>query len=357
MRLSSPRGLSGAINAFVTDLTALVLDIKSMVISRHGSSRQRISYTATRTQVPPDRMLAASVIIPSFNRPKALAACLEGLSRSAMPRDAYEVIVVDDGSTEPLEPVAVRFGTRCLAQQNAGPGPARNLGAAKAGSDLLVFIDDDCIPAPEWLPALVARHQASPRDALAGLVVNGLTRNLCSEASQQLLDCIYQHFERYPRGTEAALPPFATTNNLAVPRRQFEQAGQFHHGFRLHASEDREFCARWLRQGWRLARIPEAVVHHFHDLNPASFCRQHFQYGRGGAQFRRLHPAPGRQIETASFYLSLLAYPLRDGLTPRALSVSALIGLSQAAMAAGVLRQMGEPNASENDAGGRPASR
>lgn len=288
----------------------------------------------------------ASVIIPSFQRHDALAVCLGALLSSALPRDQYEIIVVDDGNANPLAPVAARFGARCVVQENSGPGQARNLGAANASSDLLVFLDDDCVPTPEWLPTLVKAHRQSPQDLLYGHVANGLKDNLYSEASQQIIDCIYAYLENHPRGVDdSAFSPFATTNNMALPRKQFEQTGGFHHSFRLAAAEDREFCARWLRLGWRLRHVPEAVVHHYHHLDLASYWRQHANYGYGSQQVRQLRAlslTPGRKIEPPAFYLSLLGQPFREGWTLRAAAISALIALSQAAMVAGVARKARE---------------
>jgi glycosyltransferase involved in cell wall biosynthesis len=241
----------------------------------------------------------ASVIIPNC-RPESLANCLQGLRASSLPASQFEIIVVDDGSPEPLEPIALRFGARSLRQPNSVPDPA-------------------------WLPTLLAVH---PADVLYGHVANGLPQNPCAEASQQLLHCIYDYLTRHPRGVnEAAFSPFATTNNLALSRARFHRAGGFNTAFRLAAAEDREFCARWLRQGWHLRSVPDATVHHFHDLTLAGFCRQHQPYGRGSQQVRGERALPGQggqKIEPFAVYSSLIA-------------------ISQAAMATGVLRQMFVP--------------
>jgi hypothetical protein len=136
------------------------------------------------------------------------------------------------------------------------------------------------------------------------------------------------YLSRHPRGVnEAAFSPFATTNNLALSRARFHRAGGFNTAFRLAAAEDREFCARWLRQGWHLRSVPDATVHHFHDLTLAGFCRQHQPYGRGSQQVRGERALPGQggqKIEPFAVYSSLIA-------------------ISQAAMATGVLRQMFAP--------------
>ncbi|MBU6281660.1 glycosyltransferase family 2 protein [bacterium] len=118
----------------------------------------------------------ATVVIPSFARPGALARCIEGLSRQSAEAGEFEVVVVDDGTPEPVvldsSLARGRFELRVLRQDNAGPGVARNLGAASARGEILAFIDDDCVPTPAWLGGLVAAVRRDP-DVLAG----GATRN------------------------------------------------------------------------------------------------------------------------------------------------------------------------------------
>ncbi len=93
-----------------------------------------------------------SIIVPTFQRPEGLRRCLAALLRMDYPADRYEVIVVDDGSDPPVEPLvreAVGAATcRFIRQENHGPGPARNAGAAQARGRWLAFTDDDCAPRP-----------------------------------------------------------------------------------------------------------------------------------------------------------------------------------------------------------------
>ncbi len=99
-----------------------------------------------------------SIIVPAHNRPDKLAKCLNALTSLSYPSDCFEVIVVDDGSTLPLEPVVAPFAVSSniilLRQPNAGPATARNFGATKAKGTFLAFTDDDCAPSPDWLNVL-----------------------------------------------------------------------------------------------------------------------------------------------------------------------------------------------------------
>ena len=130
---------------------------------------------------PAEPLPLLSVIVPTLSRPEPLARCLAALAAQDYPVDRFEVIVVDDGGEQPLD--AVVAGCRgpmpltLLRQANAGPGAARNHGAAAAGGTLLAFTDDDCLPEPGWLAALARQHRATPGELLGGRVVNHDARN------------------------------------------------------------------------------------------------------------------------------------------------------------------------------------
>ena len=96
--------------------------------------------------------LLVSVIIPHFDQPVYLEQCLRSLEAQTLERTAFEVIVVDNASTQTPE-VVIRAhpGTRLLVEPKPGPGPARNCGAAAAAGDILCFIDADCRARSDWL--------------------------------------------------------------------------------------------------------------------------------------------------------------------------------------------------------------
>ena len=283
-----------------------------------------------------DAALPASVVIPTFNRPDRLARCLQGLAGMRSARADFEVIVVDDGGSRPLADIIAgfkdRLNVRLIRQENAGPAAARNAGAAQARGSLLAFTDDDCVPDPEWLVQLLAAHQEQPGALLGGLTINALAENLLSEASQQLVSYLYDYHER-----TSGAPAFFTSNNMALARALFLEA-PFDTSFRLAAGEDREFCDRWLARGRTLHRADGAVIYHYHQLGPAAYWRQHFNYGRGAFHFHvaRARRSGSVRLEPLSFYSGLLLFPLR-GRAPllRRGLVSFWLGISQAANAAG----------------------
>lgn len=278
-----------------------------------------------------------SIIIPTYARPERLATCLQSLAHLDYPRDRFEVIVVNDGSEMPIEPVVAPFRDQLaltlITQPNAGPAKARNTGATQARGKFLVFTDDDCAPTPDWLKTLAARFATAPDCIIGGRTINALANNLCSTASQVLIDYLYTYYNAGPKQST-----FFASNNLALPADCFHALGGFDTTFPLAAGEDREFCDRWLHHGYEMIYAPEVRVYHAHKLTLPTFWRQHFNYGRGAFCF---HQARSRRnlertkVEPLSFYFNLLTYPLSQASPQQALLLAGLFLVSQVANVAG----------------------
>lgn len=282
-----------------------------------------------------------TLVIPTYNRPRELASCLESLTRLRSPAGGFEVVVVDDGSDEPLDAVVKPFEEvlrlRLIRQANAGPGAARNAGTAAATARFLAFTDDDCWPERDWLCRLTARLQREPAQLVGGRTVNRVTDNPYAAASQTIIDCVYAFYNAHPENAR-----FFASNNMAVARELLEDAGGFDSLGFPRASEDRELCDRWRHQGRRLSYVPEAKILHAHRLDLRSFCRQHFSYGRGAARYHRLRSRrrSGRIWQDMPFHAQLprlLREPLSRLPAGRRLHVLALLVLWQAINAAGFL--------------------
>ncbi len=96
-----------------------------------------------------------SIIIPTFNGASRINNCLDALLKQTAERDA-EILVVNDGSTDNTADVVTRHaGIRLVSQANAGPAAARNRGASEARGTIILFTDDDCVPMPNWLDAMI----------------------------------------------------------------------------------------------------------------------------------------------------------------------------------------------------------
>jgi GT2 family glycosyltransferase len=274
-----------------------------------------------------------SLIIPTYNRPERLQQCLQSIAQLNYPQDQFQVIIVDDGSKIPLDPVVYpfqeQFSLQLIRQSNAGPASARNTGAMAAIGEYLVFTDDDCQVDPDWLKALEQAIAKVPNAMIGGYTVNALRENLYSTASQLLVDYLYNYYN-----TSSGKATFFTSNNFAVPRLLYQKLGGFNTKFPLAAGEDREFCDRWHSHDFLMHHAPDMRVYHSHTLALGSFWRQHFNYGRGAFHFhksRSERQAQPIKVEPLRFYIRLLTYPFSQQNHLQAIGLSSLFLLSQIA--------------------------
>ena len=282
-----------------------------------------------------------SVVIPTYSRPESLRACLESMAEQSYPKRQFEVVVVDDGSPNSVEPIISPFRERLnltlARQENGGPSSARNVGASLARGQFLAFTDDDCMPARNWLHEFESHFNCQSDCMLGGRTVNRLVDDVYAVSSQILVDMLY---EFYNAAAESGVARFFTANNLAVPADDFARLGGFNDTFRWAAAEDRELCDRWVHSGRRMIFASEAVVQHAHHLSLPGFCRQHFSYGRGVVAYQRMRAqlGLGSLIGPRGFHAQFLklCWPLLKQLPPgRSSAVACLLLLSQLSTAAG----------------------
>lgn len=280
-----------------------------------------------------------SIVVPTYNRPALLRDCLEALAGLDYPAARYEVVVVDDGGEQLPHAVVAgfrdRLDVRLLRQRNAGPGAARNAGAAVAHGEYLAFTDDDCRPAPDWLRAFADAYAGRPGCLLGGQTLNGVAGNVYSEASQALQAWLYDYCESRPSPLR-----FFASNNLSLPAVRFREMGGFDTATTRYASEDRELCGRWQAGGGELAYAPAARVFHYHALGAGSFIGQHFAYGRGAYRLRLarerqgLPPLPG---DPRWMLASVARYPFAEGVSGRGAKRAGLAFCTHLANVAGYL--------------------
>lgn len=196
-----------------------------------------------------------SVVIPHLNQPDLLARCLEALEAQSLPRDRFEIVVVDNGSAVLPEAATGRFAGVTLAREAIpGPGPARNRGVGLSRAPVLAFTDADCLPDPGWLAAIAARFAGDPALGILGgdvRIFAGPGRPTRAEAFQMLFAFRQEQY--------IARQNFSVTANMAVRREVFAAVGPF---AGLETTEDLDWGQRAARLGHRIAYVPEARVGH-----------------------------------------------------------------------------------------------
>ncbi|RQH14764.1 glycosyltransferase [Bradyrhizobium sp. RP6] len=197
-----------------------------------------------------------SVVVPHLNQPGALKTCLASLDAQSIPRDWFEVVVVDNGSvTLPTDVVAQYPGVRLLCEARPGPGPARNTGVAAGSGEVLAFIDADCRAHPDWLSSVWRSLHSLP----LGTVLGGDVR-IWRDAKPHL-DAIaaYESVFAYRFKLYIERDGYCGTGNMAMFRRDFHSVGPF---AGIDVAEDMEWGQRAQRAGLRFRYIPEMIVFH-----------------------------------------------------------------------------------------------
>lgn len=197
-----------------------------------------------------------SVIVPVYNDGRPLASCLAALEAQTYSRDGYEVIVVDNGSDEPIDPVVGRHPqARLVVEPIPGSYAARNRGLADARGEIIAFTDADCVPAPDWIAAGVRRLQEHPE---CGAVAGRLRLTFRNPARPTGID-LYSSLTSKRQHVNVEWG-FGETANLFTWRGVFERVGSFDP--RLRARGDVIWGRRLGAAGYRLVYAEEVAADH-----------------------------------------------------------------------------------------------
>ncbi len=226
-----------------------------------------------------------SVVVATRDRRDQLLILLDALDSQTLPRETFEVIVVDDGSTDGSAEVAESRADRVVRNSTSlGPAGARQEGWPQARSDFIAFTDDDCRPEPTWLEEGLKAHQRSPRS-----IVQGKTRP----------DVLSDIDLRTPLARSIRvdhLGPFFETCNVFYPKSLLEQIGGFDDAIAT-AGEDADLAMRALATGCGAVFAEEAVVNHSIEVH--SFERAM----RGTKRWASLVPLVSRHRELRKAFL------------------------------------------------------
>jgi lipopolysaccharide/colanic/teichoic acid biosynthesis glycosyltransferase/glycosyltransferase involved in cell wall biosynthesis len=255
-----------------------------------------------------------SVIVPAKDAAKTIGECIQALlHQEGMRFDSdYEVIIVDDGSTDDTALIAQRYFVSVIQKKNEGPAAARNAGARIAKGSLLAFTDADCAPSPTWLSDLAQRF-SNPE--VVG--VKGAYRTNQIELVPRFVQLEYEY--KYVRMLQQYTIDFIDTHSAAYRKEVFSHNGGFDESFPVPSVEDQEFSFRLARKGYRLVFEPDAVVFHQHDRNVSEYLQRKFGIGYWKAfmlhwipekAFSDSHTAPTQRLEILLLALMLFTIPV-----------------------------------------------
>lgn len=226
-----------------------------------------------------------SVVIPVYQAEQEIARCLASVFNQTYPRDLFEVVIVNNGSTDRTAEVARGFPVRIVDEPRRGVGCARQCGVDQARGELVAFTDSDCIADTRWLEALVARFDREP--GLCG--VGGYLATHDPQAPIQFYIAEHNLLSQEEALEERAFSaPFIITANALFVRSKIVEAGGFDPRCAI-SGEDADLCWRMADRGGRLAFAPDALVYHRHRATVRAFCRWMYRYGMGTVYLLKKH--------------------------------------------------------------------
>jgi O-antigen biosynthesis protein len=222
-----------------------------------------------------------SVVVCSFNGARTIRDTLEGLERLDYPN--YEVIVVNDGSTDAMPEIAKEYHVRLISTENRGLSSARNNGWQAATGEIVAYIDDDAYPDPNWLHYLAVMYLNTEHQGVGG-------PNLAPPGDGPIADCV----ANAPGGPAHVLLSDTVAEhipgcNMSFRKAALEAIGGFDPRFRA-AGDDVDICWRIQEKGWTIGFSAAAIVWHHRRGSVGAYWRQQKGYGKAEALLEEKWP-------------------------------------------------------------------
>lgn len=261
------------------------------------------------TDLESNRKPVVSVVVPAFNAAATIEVVLLALFQQEFDLP-YEVIVVDDGSSDMTREKVLSFKqVRYVFQNNAGPAAARNHGAREAKGRILCFTDSDCRAHPDWLEKVTkplleqvdrvlsqtpqqvsypgwGRETAHRPFLMVAAVAGsyGIANSKSWLARMIHQEILFRH-QRLPQDIRAF-----GSYNVGILKSVFDQVGGFNEIYRRASGEDNDLSYRFLRKGYKIRFEPQALVDHFHPQRPVKYLQEQFRHGYWRSQMYVDHP-------------------------------------------------------------------
>jgi glycosyltransferase involved in cell wall biosynthesis len=222
-----------------------------------------------------------SVVVCTYNGSRTIRNCFENLLKLDYPN--FEVIVVNDGSTDESANIAREYDFRLISSENQGLSSARNIGLEAATGEIVVFIDDDAFPDRDWLKYLAATFLTTDCAGVGG-------PNIAPIGDGKIADCI----NNAPGGPAHVLVSDREAEhvpgcNMAFRKDCLKAIEGFDPQFKI-AGDDVDLCWRIQQCGGWLAFAPAAMVWHHRRNSVRTYWKQQINYGKAEALLERKWP-------------------------------------------------------------------
>ncbi len=268
-----------------------------------------------------------SIVIPAYNAVGVIGGCLESLANQIEGTPSFEVLLVDDGSSDDTvkfledfktnDPVIGPVMTVLKQEINQGPAAARNAGARAAKGEVILFTDSDCVPERDWVSKMWEPFADSGIAAVKGAYRTRQKSVVARFAQAEFED-------RYRLMEKASSIDVVFTYSAAFRRTIFLELGGFDTSFPVADNEDTEFSWRLVGAGHKIAFQPSAIVYHLHPHTLEMYLRKKYSRAYWRAYVYRRYPEKA----------------IKDSYTPQSLKLQiGLAGMSLMCAAAAVIDQ------------------
>jgi GT2 family glycosyltransferase len=251
-----------------------------------------------------------SIVIPTFNRLDTLEVVLPSLTGQDYPRDSYEIVIADSGSTDGTAEYVKNLGDpgiRFFTVENRGRSGARNRGINEAKGNLVLFTDADIIADAHLIASHLELYRTIPGSAVVGCEVQ-----VSSLDEYERVRIHHDEFRTlHPHSRKSLSWLYFLTGNALVPRAKLLEAGMFDENFTGYGHEDLELGYRLQRLGVPIRYNPRAINYHWHPVGFEEQCQKMGLAGISTVRFYRKHKD--------------LMIRLKLGMTPLSLGLHSLV--------------------------------
>jgi len=242
-----------------------------------------------------------SVVVAVYNAEETLRDCVESLLKLDYHPDRFELLCVDNASTDATPSILATYGTRLrvLHERKRGPAAARNAGLRHATGEIVAFSDADCVVDRAWLRYLLA--------PLSDRVVGAVGGKILSRRPCNTIEAFGEHVHDHDRAINGIAPPYAITMNWASRLDVMRAVGPFNED--LLRCSDVDLSYRLVQAGYRLVYEPRAVIYHRNERTPWGLMREGYQHGYHAVKVLRLHARLVEETATRSVPVALGPWP------------------------------------------------
>lgn len=234
-----------------------------------------------------------SFIIPVFNRPQEIRELLESMLLLDF-QQRFEVVIVEDGSTETAEKVVSEFADKLTIsyyfKNNSGPGDSRNYGMARAKSDYFIILDSDCLLPPGYLSSVDDFLMKNFYHCFGGADAAHSSFSPLQKAINYVMTSLLTTGGL--RGNEKGIQKFEPRSfNMGISKEAFEATDGFG---KIHPGEDPDLSQRILKAGYQTVFVPDAFVYHKRRISWSKFYLQVKKFGMVRPILNRWHPSSSK---------------------------------------------------------------